>query len=494
MNKNTKKILIVDDDPICLKVVKTLLIDNYQCQVDIAVSATQALDRIYEMGLEWQPKWYDLIFMDINMPVLNGDKVTKIIKETEANMIADQPGLTRDRQYGEGQIEEQPYIIIDTGGLEGQGDQPIALTTTQTLQAIQEADAILFMVDAREGLTAIDEIITKKLRRSHKPIFLVVNKIDGIDIDSAIADFFQLGLGEPYPIAAVHGQGVTSLLDNVLAQIAIKEKREIPLPRAGIKIAFIGRPNVGKSTLMNRILGEERVIVYDQPGTTRDSIFVPFERQNKNYILIDTAGIRRRGRVTEKIEKFSVIKALQAIEEANVVVLIIDAREGITDQDLRLLGFILDAGRALVIAVNKWDGLNKYEREQVQKELDRRLTFIDFVKIHFISALHGIGVGNLFPTINKAYQSASKKLPTSQLTRILERGIAAHAPPLIRGKRVKLRYAHLGGHNPPVIIIHGKRAKAITKTYRRYLEKFFRKALNLVGTPIRIEFKSDENP
>jgi GTP-binding protein len=419
----------------------------------------------------------------VGRPNVGKSTLFNCLTKTRRALVADQPGLTRDRQYGEAQIDEQPYIIVDTGGLGGD----IAAITTQAIKAIQESDAILFMVDCREGLTVDDEIIAKKLRRFHKPIFLVVNKIDGIDIDVAIADFYQLGLGEPYPIAAAHGRGVTSLLDKVLAQIPVKEKPTIPLPRAGIKIAFIGRPNVGKSTLMNRILGEERVIVYDQPGTTRDSIFVPFSCRNKDYILIDTAGIRRRGKVTEKIEKFSVIKSLQAIEEANVVVLVLDAKDGITDQDLRLLGFILDVGRALVIAVNKWDGLDKYEREQVQKELDRRLAFIDFVKIYFISALHGTGINNLFPAINKAYQSANKKILTSQLTHILERAIAEYEPPLVRGKRVKLRYAHLGGSNPPIIVIHGKRAKAIIKSYRRYLEKFFRKSLNLVGTPIKIE-------
>jgi GTP-binding protein len=424
----------------------------------------------------------------VGRPNVGKSTLFNCLTKTRRALVADQPGLTRDRQYGEGQIDEQPYIIVDTGGLGGD----IAAITTQVIKAIQESDAILFMVDCRGGLTVDDEIIAKKLRRFHKPIFLVVNKIDGIDIDAAIADFYQLGLGEPYPIAAAHGRGVTSLLDEVLAQIPVKEKPTIPLPRAGIKIAFIGRPNVGKSTLMNRILGEERVIVYDQPGTTRDSIFVPFSCRNKDYILIDTAGIRRRGKVTEKIEKFSVIKALQAIEEANVVVLVLDAKDGITDQDLRLLGFILDAGRALVIAVNKWDGLDKYECEQVQKELDRRLAFIDFVKIYFISALHGTGVGHLFPSINNAYQSANKKLPTSQLTRILEKAMEEYEPPLVRGKRVKLRYAHLGGSNPPIIVIHGKRAKTITKSYRRYLEKFFRKSLNLIGTPIKIEFRSEE--
>jgi GTP-binding protein len=350
---------------------------------------------------------------------------------------------------------------------------------------------VLFVVDARDGLTAIDQELTQKLRRLHKTIYLVVNKIDGVDVDTVVADFYSLGLGEVYPIAAAHRHGVTSLIAEVLAKLpATKEE----VAATGIKIAFIGRPNVGKSTLINRILGEERVVVYDQPGTTRDSISVPFTRRDNDYILIDTAGIRRRGKVKEKIEKFSIIKALQAIEMANVVVLVVDAQEGITEQDLRLLGFVLDAGRALVIAINKWDGLEQYQRDLVRKELDRRLAFVDFAELHFISALHGTGVGNIFTAINKAYAAATKKLSTPKLTRILQDAVAAHEPPLVRGRRIKLRYAHLGGHNPPIIVIHGTQTKSVPASYRKYLEKTFRNVLGLTGTPMRIEFVSGKNP
>jgi GTP-binding protein len=426
----------------------------------------------------------------VGRPNVGKSTLFNCLTKSRAALVADQPGLTRDRKYGEGQIGEQSYIVIDTGGLEGEEECPP--TTAQTLQAIKEADAILFVVDGKQGLTHTDEIIANKLRRLHKSVFLTINKTDSIDINTAVAEFYSLGLGDPIPISAAHRRGITALLEKILTTIPIKPEPAIPKPTAGIKIAFIGKPNVGKSTLINRILGEERVIVYDQPGTTRDSIFVPFARGQKNYILIDTAGIRRRHRrdaLHASVEKFSIIKSLQAIEESHVVVLIIDAHENITEQDLRLLRFILEAGKALVIAVNKLDGLEKYKREQVRKELDRRLVFLDFVEIHFISALHGTGVGNLFPAINRAYKSASKKLSTPELTRILERLVKAHEPPLVKKHRIKLRYAHVGGQNPPVIVIHGKRVTSLPAAYRRYLEKSFRKALNLVGTPIRFVFR-----
>jgi len=428
----------------------------------------------------------------VGRPNVGKSTLFNYLTKSRAALVASIPGLTRDRIYGEGKINEHVYIVIDTGGLEGAQQDIESLVAAQALQAIQEADVILFVVDGREGLTTSDEIIAKKLRRLHKTIFLVVNKTDGIDIDTAVADFYKLGLGEPYPIAALHGHGVTTLLNKILKEIPITAEHEVPREK-GIKIAFIGRPNVGKSTLINRILGEPRVIVSEHPGTTRESIFIPFIRRDKNYTLIDTAGIRRRRKVTEKIEKFSIVKSLQAIDEANVVVLVIDAKEGITEQDLRLLRFILDAGRALLITINKWDKLSNYEREQVKKELNRRLTFINFAEQHFISALHGTGINNIFTSINKAYHSATKKLPTPQLTRILQCSIAAHKPALVRGRKIKLLYAHVGGYNPPLIIIHGRQTQAIPKAYRKYLEKSFRDALNLTGTPIRIEFRNDEN-
>lgn len=429
----------------------------------------------------------------VGRPNVGKSTLFNYLTKSRAALVASIPGLTRDRIYGEGRSDEHPFIVIDTGGLEGVQPDIESLVAAQALQAIQEADIILFVVDGRTGLTTSDEVIANKLRRLHKTIFLVVNKTDGVDIDTAVADFYQLGLGEPYPIAALHGRGVTTLLNKILKEIPVVPEHEALRLEEGIKIAFIGRPNVGKSTLINRILGEQRVIVSEISGTTRESIFIPFTRRNKNYTLIDTAGIRRRPKVTEKVEKFSIVKSLQAIDEANVVVLVIDAKEGVTEQDLRLLRFILDAGRALVITINKWDNLTHYEREQVKNELDRRLTFIDFAELHFISALHGTGVNNIFTSINKAYHSATKKLPTPQLTRILQRSITAHKLPLTRGRKIKLLYAHVGGYNPPLIIIHGRQTQAIPKSYRKYLEKAFRDALNLTGTPIKIEFRNDGN-
>lgn len=411
---------------------------------------------------------------------------------TRSALVGNMPGLTRDRQYGIMQINEQNVIVIDTGGI-GEANTPIEiLMENQSQQALEEADIILFLVDARSGRTGADETLARKLRKLDKPIFMVVNKVEDQDVEIVLADFYKLGLGEPLAISAEHNLGIGDLIDTIATKLSQKEEINTPaIPQGAIKIAFVGRPNVGKSTLVNRILGEERVIVYDQPGTTRDSIFINFNRRGKDYVLIDTAGIRRRGRVKEKsIEKFSVIKALQSIEATNVVVFVIDGTENITDQDLKLLGFVLDAGKALVIAVNKWDNLPPQQRDKIQSELDRRLTFIDFAKILFISALHGTGVGDLFGAINKAYTSATKELKTPQLTKILERAVGNFQPPLARGHEIKLRYAHIGGHNPPTIIIHGTRTEHLPESYRRYLEHFYREALDLSGTPIRIVFKN----
>ncbi|KPJ90280.1 MAG: hypothetical protein AMJ53_14130, partial [Gammaproteobacteria bacterium SG8_11] len=324
-------------------------------------------------------------------------------------LVADQPGLTRDRKYGEGKIGDKPYLVIDTGGLSGDEQGLDELMAGQVWQAVQEATAVLFLVDAHEGLNAADQEIARRLRQSDKKIYLVVNKIDGTDPEIAKAEFHALGLGEPYGITASHGRGVSALMDEVLLELPMSTEAEPENP--GIKIAIVGKPNVGKSTLVNRILGEERVLAYDMPGTTRDSIFIPFERHGAHYTLIDTAGVRRRSKIDDKLEKFSVIKALQAIEEAHVVVLVIDAQQGVTDQDAHLLGFVLDVGRALIIAVNKWDGLDPHQRERVKQELDRRLQFVDFAEIRFISALHGTGVGELYAPIQTAYQAAYKELP-----------------------------------------------------------------------------------
>ncbi len=410
---------------------------------------------------------------------------------TRNALVGDMPGLTRDRQYGIIKINDQNVIIIDTGGI-GEANTPIEVLMEEQAQlALEEAQIILFLVDAKSGRTGADETLAHKLRKLNKPVLVVANKMDGQDYETAPADFYNLGLGEPLAISAEHNIGIDELIDTLSIKLPQIEQIPAPaIPEGAIKIAFVGRPNVGKSTLVNRILGEERVIVYDEPGTTRDSIFINFNRRGKDYVLIDTAGIRRRGRVKERIEKFSVIKALQSIEATNVVVFVIDATENITDQDLRLLGFVLDAGKALVIAVNKWDNLPMLQREKIKSELDRRLTFLAFAKILFISALHGTGVGDLFSAINKAYLSATKELKTTQITKILERAVDNFQPPLARGQEVKLRYAHIGGHNPPTIIIHGTRTEYLPENYRRYLERFYRESLDLSGTPIRIVFKN----
>lgn len=410
-------------------------------------------------------------------------------------LVIDLPGVTRDRQYGEGKVGERPFIAIDTGGLGGDEKTVDALMEEQSWQAVREADVVLFLVDGRSGLTPLDEEIAKALRLTQKTVQLVVNKTDGLNPDIAVSEFYTLGLGEPMPIAASHGRGVLQLIEHVLAPIPEPEKTGSEGPEeAGIKIAIAGRPNVGKSTLVNRIIGEERMITFDEPGTTRDSIYIPLERMGTKYTIIDTAGVRRRARVTETVEKFSVVKTLQAIEDCHVVILLFDARAGVTEQDLSLLGFILETGRALVIAINKWDGMDPIDREQVKKALTYRLSFADFARIHFISALHGSGVGNLFESVHKAYQSATKELSTSKLTRILMDAVEQHTPPMVRGRRIKLRYAHAGGHKPPIIVIHGNQTEEVPETYKRYLMGVFRKRLDLEGTPIRIEFKTSDNP
>jgi len=408
-------------------------------------------------------------------------------------LVADQPGLTRDRKYGEGRVGDYPYLVVDTGGLSGEKDGIDELMADQAWLAVEEADVVLFLVDARDGLVAGDQEIAKRLRAANKCVHLVVNKIDGAELAVVIADFYRLGLGDPLGITASQGGGVRDLMAEILPELPesdIDEDEE----DLGIKIAIVGKPNVGKSTLINRILGEERVLAFDMPGTTRDSIFVPFERRGQKYTFIDTAGVRRRKNVHDKLEKFSVIKALQAIERAHVVVLVIDAHEGISDQDAHLLGFVLDEGRALVIAVNKWDGLEASERERVKYELGRKLQFVDFAKLFFISALHGTGVGDLFKPIQKAYASATRHFSTPELSRILETAVNNHQPPLVRGRRIKLRYAHQGGRNPPMIVIHGNQTKDVPDAYRRYLQNTFRKVLKLEGTPVRIDFRTGTNP
>lgn len=437
----------------------------------------------------------------VGRPNVGKSSLFNCLTKTRHALVADIPGLTRDRLYGKGAVGDQPYIVVDTGGLTGSKERDIAfLMEQQTQRAITEADHVLFLVNAREGLSALDQQLAQLLRRLNKKITLVINKSEGLDPDLLQSEFSLLGF-DPTSfsiISAIHGQGIQGLMEKVLNNFPniqalpseISEhalSKEDVIPR--IKVSIIGKPNVGKSTLLNRILGEERAIVFDQPGTTRDSIANDVEYRGKLYTFIDTAGIRRKSKTVQEIEKFSVIKSLQAIEASNVVLLVIDAQEGISEQDLHLLGFILESGRALIIAVNKWDGLSNEQRAQVKKDLDRRLQFVPFAKLIFISALHGTGVGNLFALIQQAYRSATQSLSTSRLTRLLEQAVNAHQPPLSRGRTVKLRYAHPGGYNPPVILIHGQHASFLPESYRRYLENFYRKSLKIIGSPIRIELR-----
>jgi len=410
-------------------------------------------------------------------------------------LVADFPGLTRDRKYGESRVAGRPFIVIDTGGITGDEEEIDSPMARQAHTAIDEADLVLFLVDAREGLTAADELLASRLRRQNKTFHLVVNKVDGLDEHAATNDFYALGVDTMHAIAASQGRGVNRLVESVLA--AFPEGPENPRPDGvpeSIRVALVGRPNVGKSTLVNRLLGEERVVVYDQPGTTRDSIYIDYEREGRRYTLIDTAGIRRRKNISQVVEKFSIVKTLKAIDDAHVVLLIMDAREGVVDQDLHLLGHCLDKGRALVIAVNKWDGIESDRREWIKKELKRRLRFAEYADTHFISALHGTGVGHLYGSIDSAYASATLKMHTNMLTRILEAAVLEHPPPMVNGRRIKLRYAHAGGHNPPLIVVHGNQTGEVPNSYRRYLEKVYRRELQLVGTPVRIEFRTGENP
>ncbi|MCW9715342.1 ribosome biogenesis GTPase Der [Avibacterium sp. 21-594] len=459
------------------------------------------------------------------------------LTRTRDALVADFPGLTRDRKYGQANIAGYDFIVIDTGGIDGTEEGVEEKMAEQSLLAIEEADIVLFLVDARAGLTSADIGIAQYLRqRQNKTTVLVANKTDGIDADSHCAEFYQLGLGEVVQIAASQGRGVNALMEQVLAPLAEQnaEKEaeqnqnavqnneenqedewdhefdfnneedgqlldealaeEESEQEQNIKIAIVGRPNVGKSTLTNRILGEDRVVVYDLPGTTRDSISIPMERDGQHYTIIDTAGVRKRGKVHLTVEKFSVIKTLQAIQEANVVLLTIDAREGISDQDLSLLGFILNAGRSLVIVVNKWDGLDQEVKDRVKSELDRRLDFIDFARVHFISALHGSGVGNLFDSIKEAYACATQKMTTSMLTRILQMATDEHQPPMVSGRRIKLKYAHPGGYNPPIIVVHGNQIDRLPDSYKRYLSNYYRRSLKIIGSPIRLIFQEGSNP
>ena len=409
-------------------------------------------------------------------------------------LVADVPGLTRDRHYGAGRVGDKPFLVVDTGGLEPAAlEGMLAQMARQTKAALAEADAVILITDAREGVTGQDQRIAVELRRLNRPILVAVNKSEGIDPALATAEFHELGLGAPLAVSAAHGEGVVDLIDTALA--GFRAEDSAPVTDADVpRIAIVGRPNVGKSTLVNTLVGEERVIAYDQPGTTRDSIYVEFAYRRKRYTLIDTAGLRRRGKVFESIEKFSVIKTLQAIDDANVVVLLLDARQDISEQDAHIAGFILERGRALVVGVNKWDGLQEDAREQVKRTIARKLRFLGFARFHYMSALEGQGIGPLFDSVDSAFRAAFAKLPTPRLTRELQAAIEQQAPPRRGLVRPKLRYAHQGGMNPPLIVIHGNALDAVPDGYRRYLEAQFRRAFALEGTPLRIEMRTGRNP
>jgi len=430
----------------------------------------------------------------VGRPNVGKSTLFNALTRTRDALVHDQPGVTRDRHYGVCRLDEaRPFVVIDTGGIAGSEEGLAGATARQARAAAAEADLVLFVVDGREGASALDDEILQWLRKTARPVLLVVNKTDGLDARAALAEFSRFGFADSFAVSSAHRQGIDELLETVLGRLPADS--EEPDEDAGrVRVAFVGRPNVGKSTLVNRILGEERMIASDVPGTTRDSIAVDLERDGRSYRLIDTAGLRRKGRVDEVVEKFSIIKTLQAIEECQVAVIMIDASEGVTDQDAAVLGAVLDAGRALVVAVNKWDGLSTYQREQTESLLSRKLAFVAWAESVRISAKHGSGLRELFRAIHRAHASATREFSTSEVTRALEIAYETSPPPVVRGHAPKLRFAHPGGENPPTFIVHGSRLKSLPATYSRYLENFFRKRFKLVGTPVRFVFKEGDNP
>lgn len=423
------------------------------------------------------------------------------LTRSRAALVADFPGLTRDRHYGEGRIGSRPFLVIDTGGFEPVVKEGVVQEMAkQTQQAIAEADVVIFIVDARQGLSPHDRVIAQYLRRCDRPVLLAVNKSEGMKYTAAVSEFYELGLGEPASISSAHGDGVYSLVEDALRHVPEEEflpeeGEDLPKEQKTIKLAIVGRPNVGKSTMVNALLGEERVIAFDMPGTTRDAIEIPFERNGRHYTLIDTAGLRKRGKVFQAVEKFSVVKTLQAISDANVVLLLLDARQDISEQDAHIAGFILESGRALVVGVNKWDGLSQDRRREIKEDVEWKLHFLSFARFHYISALKSSGIASLMRSVDAAYAAAMAKLATPKLTRVLQEAVEHQQPPRRQaGIRPKLRYAHQGGKNPPVIVIHGNSLENIADDYRRYLERHFRDAFSLAGTPLRIEFRSGDNP
>lgn len=440
--------------------------------------------------------------MSMNMPVFaivgrpNVGKSTLFNGLTKSHqaLVLNLPGVTRDRQYGQGKLGQNPYLLIDTGGI---GQEQEAIDHQMSLQsrlAIEEADGILFVVDGRGGMTSGDEEIAQSLRMQKKPIYLVVNKTDGLDPDIALGDFYPLGFGDPFAISAAHGRGVNQLIEQVLHHHKMPCDTAIPEKLNHIKMALVGRPNVGKSTLANRFLKEDRMVVFDKPGTTRDSVYADFEYLGQSFTLIDTAGMRKKSKITKVLEKFSIVKTLKAISDAHVVVMVMDATTNLCDQDLTILQFVIQSGKALVLGVNKWDHLPSYQKDEVKDKLKRRLSFAQFARLYFISALHGTNVGHLLDAVKEAYQNSKKVLTASSLTQILYELVEVNPPPVNRGRRIKLRYAHCGGHLPPRIVIHGNQTQFLPENYKRYLSKQFVQRLNLIGTPLQLEFKNSNNP
>jgi len=442
----------------------------------------------------------------VGRPNVGKSTLFNALTGTRDAIVSDVPGVTRDRQYGFGRAGARSFVVIDTGGLVENPTGLEAEMRAQTERAVSEADRIILITDARTGLTPHDELIARELRRSGKPITLAVNKAEGLDEASAAAEFHALGAGKPHAISASHGQGCRELIESALAgfdadaadEDAGHEGRAVKAcgeaAAHAIRIAIVGRPNVGKSTLVNRLLGEERVIASEQPGTTRDSIFVPFRRGERDFLLIDTAGVRRRARIEDPIERVSVAKTLQAIDEAHVVVLVLDAHDSVTEQDASVLGIALDRGRALLVAVNKWDGIPSEQRDTIRRQLALRLDFAPFVPLNFISARHGTGVGELMEAAARAYDGSMREMPTPALTRTLEQATAAQPPPIVRGRRIRLKLAHQGGRNPPRIVIHGNQTEAVPDAYRRYLSNVFRRTFDLYASPVVMEFRTDANP
>ncbi len=430
----------------------------------------------------------------VGRPNVGKSTLFNALTRTRDAIVADRPGVTRDRHHGVCRTFGRPFLLVDTGGLSEFEEELPRLAARQAEAAIEEADVVVFVLDARDGLTSYDEQIAVSLRRSGKRVLLAVNKTDGLDEDVAAAEFAELGMGEPLAVAAAHNRGIALLGEAILALLPESPPAPAAEEADRLRIAIIGRPNVDKSPLVNRLLGEERVVASSEAGTTRDAIRVPFERDGRRYLLIDTAGIRRRSRVTDAVEKFSVIKTLQAMEQAQLVLVMLDAHEGVTDQDATVLGHALDAGRALVIVVNKWDGMRPDERERVQEQLERRLAFVPWAEVVFVSALHGSGLGELMASVQRAHASATYEFNTHDLTDVLNLAFGSAQPPVVQGRTAKFRYAHQGGRTPPRIVLHGNRLDTLPDSYKRYLENFLRRHYRLVGTPIRLEFRGGDNP